>query len=213
VRRDILLKAGYLVALLLVLMPLWDILARNWPIQPGNERWRFATLGPAFNAMVTPLLGVFLAMVLAVLLDHRRTLKTLGAVTIAAAVGSLAALGLFTLDYLQLRASVTAEAIAMWDAAGRKAIAVGVLGTVATLVLGISGWRAAGRVSRSRDGVTSMSGWSFPRGRRRDEGNSVCDCGAAHAGRSGAHADAGTGTARHVTLRDGRPRVGQVPEL
>jgi hypothetical protein len=151
VRRDILLKAGYLVALLLVVMPLLDTLARNWPIQLGNERWRFSTLGPAFSAMVTPLLGVFVAMVLAAVLDHRRTLKVLAAVTLVAAVGSVAALGLFVLDYLQLRASVTAEAMPIWDAASRKAIGVGSLGIVVTAVLGISGWRAAGGHVRSRE--------------------------------------------------------------
>lgn len=151
VRRDSLLRAGYLVALLLVLIPLLDVVARNWPMQVGNERWRFSTLGPAFNAMVTPLLGVFLAMVLAAVLDHRRTLKVLAAITLAAAVGSLGALVLFALDYLQLRASVTPEAVAMWDAASRKAIGVGLLGIAVTVVLGIAGWRAAGRLSRGGD--------------------------------------------------------------
>jgi hypothetical protein len=151
VRRDILLKAGYLIALLLVLMPVWDVLARNWPIQPGNERWRFSTLGPAFNAMVTPLLGLFLAMVLAAVLGQARTLKVLAAVTLAGAAGMMAAVLLFVLDYLQLRASVTAEAIALWDAASRKAILAGLLGIGVMVVLGISGWRAVGRMRATGD--------------------------------------------------------------
>ena len=145
-RRDILLKAGYLVALLLVLVPVSDAVARTWPLRPGDERWRFGTLGIVFNAMVTPLLGVFLAMVTAALLEQFRTLRVIAVVTLVAAVLTLVAIPAFGLDYLQLRATVTAEAMAGFDAAARKAIAVGLVSGAVALVLGISGWRAARQV-------------------------------------------------------------------
>jgi hypothetical protein len=101
--------------------------------------------------MVTPLLGLFLAMVLAAVLGQARTLKVLAAVTLAGAAGMMAAVLLFVLDYLQLRASVTAEAIALWDAASRKAILAGLLGIGVMVVLGISGWRAVGRMRATGD--------------------------------------------------------------
>ena len=151
-RRDILLKAGYLVALLLVVVPVADALTRTWPLRPGDERWRFGTLGIVFSAMVTPLLGVFLAMVTAALLEHGRTLWVIAVVTLVVAVAALAAIPAFGLDYLQLRASVTAEAMAGFDSAARKALVVGSLGGIVTLALGISGWRTARRMLLTRTG-------------------------------------------------------------
>lgn len=150
--RDILLKAGYLVALLLVVVPVADALARTWPVRIGDERWRFGTMGIVLNAMVTPLLGVFLAMVTAALLEHGRTLQVIAVVTLVAAAAALAGIIGFALDYIQLRASVTDEALAGFDAAARKAILVGLLGGGVTLALGISGWRAARRITLIRPG-------------------------------------------------------------
>jgi hypothetical protein len=150
-----LLKAGYLIALLLVLVPIVDTITRTWPVRLGDERWRFGTLGIVLNAMVTPLLGVFLAMIIAAALEHGRTLRLVAVVTIVAAVVVVVAIPFFGLDYVQLRAGVTAEAMDGFDAAARKAIGVGALAAAVTLVLGITGWRTAGRVSarRSEDNV------------------------------------------------------------
>src|SRR6185436_14060598 len=106
VRRDSLLKAGYLVALLLVLGPLLDAVVRTWPMRLGDERWRYGTTGILLNTLTTPLLGVFMAMVIAAALEHRRTLRVIAGVTLVAGVTVLAAIAAFGLDYLQLRASV-----------------------------------------------------------------------------------------------------------
>lgn len=150
VRRDSLLKAGYLVALLLVLVPVVDAVTRTLPIRPGAETWRMGTLGIVFNAMITPLLGLFLGMVIAVALDHRRTLWAITVVTLLGALGSFVAMGGFVLDYIQLRANVTDVAMRGFDVAARKAIAVGLAGAVTTAVLGITGWRTARRISGTR---------------------------------------------------------------
>ena len=153
VRRDSLIKAGYLVALLLVLVPLLDAFARTWPMRLGDERWRYGTSGILLNTMTTPLLGVFVAMVIAAALEHRRTLRVIAGVTLLSGVTVLAAIAAFGLDYLQLRAGVTPEAMGGFDAASRKAMLVGLLSAAVTVVLGVAGWRAAGRfVGSRRDG-------------------------------------------------------------
>lgn len=146
-RRDSLLKAGYLVALLLVAVPVVDALTRTLPVRFGAETWRMGTLGIVFNTMATPLLGVFLGMLIAATLDHRRTLWAITLVSLVAALVSLVAMGGFVLDYVQLRAGVTDAAMRGFDAAARKAIGVGLAGVVTAVVLGISGWRTARRIS------------------------------------------------------------------
>lgn len=161
-RRDSLLKAGYLVALLLVLVPLLDAVVRTWPLRFGDERWRYGTSGILLNTMTTPLLGVFMAMVIAAALEHARTLRVIAGLTLLAGVAVLAGIAAFGLDYLQLRASVTAEAMGGFDAASRKAIAVGLLGTAVTVILGIAGWRAAGRLVGSRRGGDVNVGLVIP---------------------------------------------------
>jgi hypothetical protein len=163
VRRDGLLKTGYLVALLLVLVPLLDALVRTWPMRLGDERWRYGTSGILLNTMTTPLLGVFVAMLIAAALEHRRTLRVIAGVTLVAGVTVLAAIGAFGLDYLQLRASVTAEAMGGFDAASRKAIVLGLLSAAVTIVLGIAGWRAAGRLVGSRRGGDVNVGLVIPK--------------------------------------------------
>lgn len=146
----LLLRAGYVVAALLVLVPLADALARTWPLRLGDERWRFGTLGILLNAMVTPLLGTFLAAVIAAVLEQRRALRSLAALTLVGAALSLAAIPAFGLDYLQLRAGVTAEAMSGFDASARKAIVIGLVSGLATLVVGVAAWRAASRTRPSR---------------------------------------------------------------
>jgi len=150
VRRDQLLKVGYGVALLLVLIPVVDALTRTWPIRRHDVQWRLGTLGMVFNAMVTPLLGTFLAMVIAATLEHARTLRIMAVITLLAALGSAVSVVAFGLDYMQLRANVTAEAMGVFDAASRKAIIVAVLGLVVTAWLGIAGWKTAGSLLGSR---------------------------------------------------------------
>lgn len=151
-RQGSLLNAGYLVALLLVAVPVVDALTRTLPVRLGVETWRLGTLGIVFNTMATPLLGVFLGMVIAATLDHRRTLWAITLVTLAAALVSLLAMGGFVLDYVQLRANVTDEAMRGFDAAARKAIGVGLAGVVTAAVLGINGWRTARRISGAHRG-------------------------------------------------------------
>jgi hypothetical protein len=153
---ELLLKAGYLVALLLVVVPLSDNVVRTWPIRPGDERWRFGTLGILFNALVTPLLGVFLALIVAAVLQQARTLRTLAVLTLVAAALVLGAIPLFGLDYLQLRAKVTAEAMGGFDSSARKAIVVGLLSATVALIVGITGWRAAGRIRPGRKGSDNV---------------------------------------------------------
>ena len=149
--------------MLLVLVPLLDALVRTWPMRLGDERWRYGTSGILLNTLTTPLLGVFVAMLIAAALEHRRTLRVIAGVTLVAGVTVLAAIGAFGLDYLQLRASVTAEAMGGFDAASRKAIVLGLLSAAVTIVLGIAGWRAAGRLVGSRRGGDVNVGLVIPK--------------------------------------------------
>ena len=56
-----LVLAGYPVAALLVVTSLADVLPKILPFQLGSQDWRFGAMGLAFNALVTPLLGLAIA--------------------------------------------------------------------------------------------------------------------------------------------------------
>lgn len=141
-RARALLQAGYWIAALLVVVPVLDAVTRTWPVRLGEMSWRFGALGIMFNTVVTPLLGLFIAQVVAALSEHGRALKWLSIVTLVGSVGLVLASGLFALDYLQIRASVASGNEAPFDAAAWKATAVGIGSAVVGAVIGISGWRA-----------------------------------------------------------------------
>lgn len=113
----------YLLATLLVLEPLGDLLSQALPLQPSVLAWRFGFLGFFANNLLTPLLGVTLAMVAAACLGHVRTQRVLSILCLVVSVSLLVALGSFGLDALQLRKSVQPAMISRYDAGAAIAIA------------------------------------------------------------------------------------------
>jgi hypothetical protein len=100
-------RAGYLLAALLVVLPLFDMITQVLPLQLGNDRWRFGVVGQLSNLLLVPLLGLLLAMAIATLTDSRRVKRIVGTIcgVLALIVAMLAVL--FILDYYQARTIVT----------------------------------------------------------------------------------------------------------
>lgn len=136
---------AYPLAVLLVLAPLVELMARVWPLRPDSISWRFGALGMAFNVAVTPLLGVFLAIVTAVWLGHRRWGRVVSVLSFAVAALLLIALGDFALDYLQIRTGVIAENVDAVHAAALRAFALGSASAIAAALVGFGGWRATSK--------------------------------------------------------------------
>jgi hypothetical protein len=143
------IAGAYAVALLLVLVPVSEMLLRVWPLRVTEASWRFGAIGLFSNALLTPLLGLTFAGMLAFLFGHRRAVRTLSVVLIAGAIVLASSMAVFALDALQMRGNVAANAQTAFDVASAQALLkLGLFVTVGA-VLGIGGWRSTtGRGSR-----------------------------------------------------------------
>lgn len=99
-------RAGYLLAFLLVALPLFDAATGVWPLRLSDERWRFGAVGTLSNITLVPLLGLFLAIGIAILADHRRVRRLVGWICAIFAVAMAAFAVLFILDFFQTRTLV-----------------------------------------------------------------------------------------------------------
>ena len=141
---------AYLLALALVITPFLDALTRILPVRPGDVGWRFGAMGIVFNTLVTPLLGLFLAMLAAAVLGNRGMLRRLSIVSYMATVLLVLGLVLFVLDYVQARAGVVAEQQSGVDIVSWKALFLGALGMIVAGSLGRAGWKASRVVAKDR---------------------------------------------------------------
>ncbi len=146
------------VAFLLIASPAVDLIGAVVPPRPAEVSWRFGVFGLFTNALVTPMLGIAIMQVVANLLERWKTVRRIAIFNLILAIVLLLGLGLFVLDYLQLRQAVTGSSRNAYDAAAIKAILVGVLelGVLAWLV--VSGFQAVsgeagGKKRRRRERV------------------------------------------------------------
>jgi len=132
------------VAILLIASPAIDFVGAVLPARPGEVSWRFGVFGLLTNALVTPMLGLAIVLVVATLLERRRTVRRLAIITLVLDVILLLGLGLFVLDFLQLRQAVTGTSRGAYDAAAVKALLVGLveIGVLAWLV--VTGFQSSG---------------------------------------------------------------------
>jgi hypothetical protein len=138
------------VALLLIASPLADLMAALLPMRPGEVSWRFGAYGLLTNALVTPIVG--LAIILVVSGVQQRERLTAAAAVISG-LGALLLVGgfaLFVLDYLQLRQAVGRAARGPYDSAAIKAMIVSVLEAAVLLWLASVGFRASGVADAAR---------------------------------------------------------------
>jgi len=139
---------GYLLALMLILFPLGDGFTTIWPFQFAEERWRFGAVGSLGNLTMLPILGVFLAMAIAVALDHRRTRRVLGWISGIIAILLAATIIIFVLDYFQMRSQVRPQFRRVMDVASAGSLIKQLFSVMAMTLLakaGLSGPKEARR--------------------------------------------------------------------
>jgi hypothetical protein len=100
-------RAGYLLAAILILIPIVDGTMQVLPLRLGDERWRFGAVGSVSNLMLVPLLGFLVAVAIATFTDSRRIKRVIGTICGILAFGLAALSVLFILDYFQVRTIVT----------------------------------------------------------------------------------------------------------
>jgi Zn-dependent protease with chaperone function len=101
--------AMYFLGAMLILIPLLDTAAGIFPPQPNRGFWRYGSAGVLSRGLLDPALGVVIVSVTAVAMGHERLRKTILVVLVLAMVALIAGLGVFALDALQVRASVTQQ--------------------------------------------------------------------------------------------------------
>jgi chromate transport protein ChrA len=143
----------YVVAFLLVATPVMDFATSIIPARPSDIEWRFASVGLLSGFLLTPLLGIALAMGVARFAGHVRTQRIMALLNLAVTVLFVALLLFFLLDIFQLRSAVQPEAAEAFASAATKAVIKHGSFIVTLGVMGWSGFR--------------MSRWSVPEPRRK----------------------------------------------
>ena len=143
----------YFVAFLLTATPVMDFVTSVLPMRTADIEWRFASVGLLSGFLLTPLLGVGLAVAVAQFAGHERFQRVVSLVNLSLTVVFVALLVAFLLDVLQLRSAVQAEAQEAFMSAAVKAVIKHVCFVVA---LGFLGWRGF-----------RMSRWTLPEARRQ----------------------------------------------
>lgn len=108
-------KPFYVVALLLIFIPALDFWGTIAPLQLGEIRWRFGSLGIYGGYLLTPLFGSVLAMAMAAMMEHRRVQFAVAVLNLGIAIVTLAAIALFMLDALQIRSELGASSVGPFD--------------------------------------------------------------------------------------------------
>lgn len=115
--------SAYFMAAILVVFPLSELVITVWPLHFGTTAWRFGAAGLLSRTLMTPLLGILLAAATAMFFGHRKTLRTVGIVSLVLAVLLVAACGLFALDALEMRVQVNPKVKHAFDVATVQAMA------------------------------------------------------------------------------------------
>lgn len=143
--------AGYLLALLLLVIPLYDAATSVWPPHLGDERWRFGAVGALSNLTLVPMLGIFLALCVATFADDRRVRRYIGWFSALLAVAIAAFSVLFILDYFQTRTIIRPQLQHVMAVATVNALAKLIISVITLALLsraGLSGPRAVVRAKR-----------------------------------------------------------------
>jgi hypothetical protein len=156
--RRTLSRLMILVAALLILVPLIDFVSNIWPLKLAEARWRFGGVGLISGYLVTPLLGDLMLMIATATLERRIAQRGLAVCNLLGAIVLAGILVSYPLDVLQLRGSVPADSLALFDGAAIRSVVKLLLLVVAFLWLAIAGFRLSRRTSGSREGRRKTDG-------------------------------------------------------
>ena len=129
------------LAAVLILAPIADVLFGVLPFRFGQIRYRVATVGLLSGAMLLPMLGFYLALNSAHSQDRRGLSRLLATCCALIGVALLLFGGLFAIDVLQLRQSITVGTRRAYDLAALKSFVTQIAEAVVFLVFAITSFR------------------------------------------------------------------------
>ena len=162
---------AYLVSIGMIVLPLSDVATSLYPWRFMDSRWRFGAVGLVSNALLIPIVGLLLALVMSMLLDHRTLRRTIGIVCGLGAVICLVATGLFGLDALQTRAAVNPQMQASFAVATIAAAFKTVLAMATLAALAFAALRRRSSVEVKQRGVPLISVETAPTTKRPSVGS------------------------------------------
>lgn len=158
IRPSALGTAGaYSFALVLLLWPIIDLVTTSFPPQLGTVEWRYGFLGLMAAFLHTPILGILIAMAVALFSKHERTLRGLSVLCVLGAVFLIGVMATFALDVLQMRSITPVEARSAFQMGALIAELKHFTAFVALSLLGLGGWRTASDISRKMSASESKS--------------------------------------------------------
>ncbi len=132
----------YLMAAFLISMPLLEAFAAIASFRPGEMQWRFGSTGILTTALLTPPIGVFVALVTARIFGHRWVHGVLIGFAIITMVALLVMMPMFVLAALQLRNEVRPQFYRSFHLAAGKVFANQLAVFVLMLAFAIASFRS-----------------------------------------------------------------------
>lgn len=130
------------------------LLAKPWATSQAT--WRFGAFGLLMTRVSVFLIADVILFAAALGLAHRRVLRALGVIHLLLALLLLAGLGLFTLDWLQVRTQMPAQGSQSLDLAGARAAGM------AALACALCGWAGLATLRATRLGKSRRDGSAAP---------------------------------------------------
>jgi hypothetical protein len=127
--------AAYLVAGMLIFIPLIDASLTLFPWNLGSSQWRFGAFGLYSNALMLPAAGALIAVATAAAFSHQRMLRVLVILQVIVAAVLLISVALFGLDAVQARKLIRPDMQLSYRVASATAAIKLLLGAVTFLLL------------------------------------------------------------------------------
>jgi hypothetical protein len=131
---------AYLTVLVLLAFSLSDLIVATWPLRPESVEWRFTAVSILGRGLVTPLLGLLFACVLATLLEQPRLLRGFSVLNALFTVTLLGLAVLYVLDALQLHGQVSAQQETRFRMGSASILGKLGLGVLTALALAVVAW-------------------------------------------------------------------------
>jgi len=142
---------------MLVVQELVDVVLRSSPMRPSSVQWRLGLIGGGAATVTLVLLAFLIALGIAAAAEDRIAALILAILSIIAAMLCLVAVGVFSLDALQIKAQVLANVSSAYANASVWVVVKLVLSAIIFLVLALSAFRMAKAMSRAAASRTPAS--------------------------------------------------------